>query len=114
MSVLERGGERRPRQRLNASLCPGRPRKCRFAFRKRTNRRVARPSGTTTGPGCSPLGMGERKLSRVSAGREDLKSADTGTLGNRLSLMKLQVSVTHVPVSSWLLSFIVRAGVRRR
>jgi hypothetical protein len=37
--------------------------------------------------------------------------ADTGTLGNRLSFMKLQVSVTQVPVSSSLLfSYVLACG----
>jgi hypothetical protein len=75
-------------------------------------RRVARPSGTTTGPGCLAPGDGERKALRGSAGRgKDLKDADTGT---RDRLSSNEASGIGDPVSpcplQLLFSYVLACG----
>src|SRR4051794_2103354 len=107
MSGLERGGERRPRPRFNASPGPGRSRKRRGASRKERD-----PS---SGPsvqhydrsgGSCPWGWRAKSSPWKRGTREDLKDADTGTGETGSLKMKLQDRRPQVPVSSSLLFLI--------
>ena len=90
------GGKRRLRcEGLTGPRIPGGFRK-RRALRK-SARRVTRPSGTRTGPGCLPLGMERREPLRVSAGRDKTEIAAHGAPVTGSLYIKLEENGAGAP-----------------